>query len=189
MLTQVYTKPHLRNVRREALEIPMSQRTHHRPGRAGRVRAPRTPPRLERRAATAERRQLSPRTGSRPSPREATTGAMVKPARGRARTLNPVFDASVWRCDRLRAGMQCEPDHLLRVVWCDGYDRRVLRLVPKRRGSGLPGVKLDTYRITGLFSERGCIKPPIERRDRRTRQAAKPSDVSVEGRSLRSSSI
>ena len=116
---------------------------------------------------------------------------MVKPARGMARTLNPVFDASVWTCDRLRAGMQRDPDHLLRlrVVWCDGYDRRVLCLVPKRRGSGLPGVKLDTYRTKGFFSERGCMKPPIERRERRARQAARPSDVSVEGRSLRSSSI
>lgn len=90
-----------------------------------------------------------------PPPREATTGAMVKRARGRPCRLKPALEASVRNNNHARAWRQREPDHFRRVVWCDGLDRRVLRLVPKRRGSGLPGVKLDTYRTKGLFRERG----------------------------------
>jgi hypothetical protein len=97
--------------------------------------------------------------GSRPSPREATAGAMVKHARGRPRSLKPALEASVCTADRLRAGRSAT--RTMSIQWSGATALTVASscLDPKRRGPELPGVQLDTYRTTGLLSERGNLRP------------------------------
>ena len=164
----------------------MSSRTHHRPGRAGCVRAPRTPLRLDGRAARAEWREMLAATDAGLSSASYHRCHGETRVGGRPRRLKSVLEASVritvrrpWR------RMQCDLDRLCRAIWSDRSSRPRRRLAPKRRRSELPGVQLITYRTAGPLREHGNLEPSAERED--VRQAAKPGDVSVEGRSLRSS--
>lgn len=99
--------------------------------------------------------------------------------------LKSVMEASVWIMNRLMTEMQRDADFLVYAVCCARLIRHVAFLVPERMRSVLSGVKPTTYSIMGFSRKHGNLNPSA--RSSETWQAAKSSDVSDEGRSLRSS--
>ena len=162
----------------------MSKRTHRHPGRAGCARALRTSPRIGV-AACKSRATLNVN--------EDSFMFLIGYHRchGEARhidwcaRLKSVLEASVRIIDRPSTEMQRDADCLVYSVCWDRLDRPVGFLVPERNRSALPGVKPTTYSIKGSSRKHGNLNSSA--RSCEPWQAAKSSDVSNEGRSLRSS--
>ncbi len=114
---------------------------------------------------------------------QATTGVMVKHACRLARTLKSASEASVRRINRLRADLAARSGLSATNELVPRITPRCRRLISSRRRSVLPGVQLTTCHAKGSASEHGNLKPSADV----DRHAAKPGDVSAEGRSLRSS--
>ena len=106
------------SVHREALKITEGQRSPLRPGRAGRGRGPRTPSRLERRSARAERSQMSTRILSKVGYHRCHGKGVVSDC---LQVLKSVLEASVWTCTPYLLG------HVARARLVSGHPTGLIR--------------------------------------------------------------
>ena len=163
----------------------MSPRTHHRSSRVGRVRAPRTPPRLERWAAKAERRELLTATA------KCSRLVSYHRCQGEARaSIGAHVEASVGslctdKKPPLSADMQRDSDRLERPIWSVPVYWARRPSCPEATGDqGCQGYSWPPKASRILFVNTGTSSRAS---GVIARHAAKPGDVSAEGRSLRSS--
>ena len=106
---------------------------------------------------------------------------------GWSRKLNPALESSVWISTSPLAGETRSQIPVVKVhrLGAPSHRGRVDARSPKQRRPARPGVKPDTYRTKGDLLEHGNLDASAGSGN--ARQAARSSDVSHEGRSLRSS--